>query len=304
MPDTQSEHSHERDALVCIKSMPRISDNYLDCVIYLYRTSDDAQRGERVGGTGFIVRVNAVVEGASHHLYAVTNKHVIRKGQATVIRINTPDGGFHVMESASMDWVDHWAADDLSVLPLPHVTPNLYAYRSIPTQLFITKELLLTYNLGIGDDVFLVGRFINHEGKQRNLPAVRFGNIAMMPTEPIRNEEGLAQESFLVELRSQGGYSGAPVFVWRPAEGVNVSPTAGLFNQAVHGPWLLGVNWGHLPLDSPVREPDGTPVSEGWIVSGNTGMANVVPAWKLVELLDSKELVLQRQRIEAASERG
>jgi hypothetical protein len=47
----------------------------------------------------------------------------------------------------------------------------------------------------------MVGRFINHEGKQRNLPALRYGNIAMMPLEPIiQQETGITQESFFVKI--------------------------------------------------------------------------------------------------------
>lgn len=53
--------------------------------------------------------------------------------------------------------------------------------------------------------MFFLGRFVTHDGKQRNLPTVRFGNLATMPWEPVLTERGLRQESFLVEARSLSG---------------------------------------------------------------------------------------------------
>jgi hypothetical protein len=50
-----------------------------------------------------------------------------------------------------------------------------------------------------------------HEGRQKNSPTARFGNIAQMPNEPVIIKR-FEQECFLVEARSIGGYSGSPVF--------------------------------------------------------------------------------------------
>jgi hypothetical protein len=61
--------------------VPRIPDQLLDSVIYLYRCRQDAESGERTGGTGFLVSEPATVPGAPATLYAVTNSHVIREGQ-------------------------------------------------------------------------------------------------------------------------------------------------------------------------------------------------------------------------------
>jgi len=62
----------------------------------------------------------------------------------------------------------------------------------------------------------MVGRFIGHDGHQRNTPAVRFGNIAMMPDEKIKAADGTEQEGFLVELRSVPGCSGSAVYIYSP----------------------------------------------------------------------------------------
>jgi len=152
--------------------------------------------------------------------------------------------------------------------------------------------------IGPGDEVFIVGRFINHEGKQgkqRNLPSLRFGNIAMMPWEPIKHPDGHLQESFLVEVRSIGGYSGSPVFV-------HILPFSKRPGQKgwsmERGPWLLGIDWGHLPLRKKVEEwmlDDWKPISDGWTVEVISGMTGVVPVWRLEELLNIKELASSRK---------
>ncbi len=80
----------------------------------------------------------------------------------------------------------------------------------------VTPKLIQDYDLGIGDDVYTVGRFVNHDGKQRNNPVVRFGNIAQMPIEPIKQDDGHLQDSYLVECKSVAGYSGSPVFAYVP----------------------------------------------------------------------------------------
>ena len=70
--------------------MPRIHDALLECVVYLYPSKADAERGTRVGGTGFIIGIPTTVFPDYWHGYVVTNAHVIIK--APVIRLNTKDG--------------------------------------------------------------------------------------------------------------------------------------------------------------------------------------------------------------------
>jgi hypothetical protein len=80
------------------------------------------------------------------------------------------------------------------------------------------------FDIGPGDDVFVVGRFINREGKQKNIPSVRFGNIAQMPGEPLFLDDGKELECFLIEGRSISGFSGSPVFI-------HISPEAPEFPE-------------------------------------------------------------------------
>jgi len=53
-----------------------------------------------------------------------------------------------------------------------------------------------------------MGRFVNAEGRLRNVPTLRFGTIAQIPIEKVDG-----QVSFLVEARSIPGFSGTPVVI-------------------------------------------------------------------------------------------
>lgn len=281
--------------------MPRIHDNYLRCVVYLYPSIDDAENGRAIGGTGFVVSVKEP-GGVMPGLYVVTNRHVIEGGH-TVIRSNTTGDAIQCLETDETNWMFHPAGDDLAVFPFfydPRVTPLIH----IPSATFLTRALIERWNIGPGDDVFTVGRFVSQEGRQSNLPTVRFGNIAQMPWEPIRDyrQSGLYdQESFLVEARSLPGYSGAPVFVHIPPASIR-SGVEGWERPenilSAHGPWLLGVNWAHMNEFTPTVDRDGRPLD--FKVRSNSGMMAVVPAWKLEELLNMPELKRTREMTDQA----
>lgn len=276
--------------------MPRISDEYLECVIYLYPSVADAERGAKTGGTGFVVSVLATrFTGA--FTYAVTNRHIIEWGNTT-IRFNLKDGTSDFLETTEEQWIMHAAGDDLAVLPVQRGNKSPI-WKHFPSSAFLTKEKIQSLSIGIGDDVFTVGRFIAHDGRQRNVPTARFGNIAQMPGEPVIDAEHpggpFAQDSFLVEARSIGGFSGSPVFFWR-------QPGSALPGQTLldayplrTGPFLLGITWSHMNDWWPVCDAQGRVVGYGQQVRGNSGMMAVVPAWKLQELLDTPLLKKDRE---------
>ena len=58
----------------------------------------------------------------------------------------------------------------------------------------------------------------------------------------------------------------------------------------------MGVLWGHVSINEPVRDRSGQ--ETGDFVEVNSGMAAVVPAWHIRELLDQQKLVDQRARFE------
>jgi hypothetical protein len=62
------------------------------------------------------------------------------------------------------------------------------------------------------------------------------------------------------------------------------------------GPYLLGIDWCHLCDTSPVTDKDGKKLEYGWKVSQNTGMAGVIPAWKIAEVLNCEVFVKDREK--------
>jgi hypothetical protein len=281
------------------KPVPRISDMILDCVVYIYPSVNHAEAGEKWGGSGFLVGIPSEAHEDWNYIYCITNQHVVRPMQSPVIRLNTSDGSNDLIELTPDDWIYHQDGDDLAACPIAFRNPSYYKYSMIHPTMFITKETIDQQRIGPGDEVYMVGRFVNHQGQQQNTPVVRFGNISMADTQLIRNEWGLLQESFLIETRSLSGFSGSPVFLF--ISPLDVAPDD--YGEREPRTWLFGVDWGHMRSFESVLKPHDNPlvnklvpVNDEWKVPSNSGHAQVVPAWKLQELLDQEELKMGRQR--------
>ena len=153
------------------------------------------------------------------------------------------------------------------------------------------------HNIGPGDDVCMVGRFVNRDGVQKNSPSVRSGVISIMHQEKVPHPLGHDQETISVEMRSIGGYSGSPVFVIIPP--FSVRHDNGPQSNTSSFMALLGVDWGHVQTREPVRiNEKGDKHSGGLFVEYNAGMANVVPAWRLAALLDIPQLACAREELD------
>lgn len=279
--------------------MPRINDQLLDSVIYLYPTIDAANEGLSAGGSGFLVGVLSKRKPDRAYIYAVTNSHVIKEGRSTVIRFNTQQGDISTAPLTQENWIHHRDGDDVAVAGLAGNFDAL-KIKFIHLQMFLTEEIITKHNIGPGDETFMCGRFVGHDGKQKNTPSVRFGNISMMPLEKVKHPRGLEQESFLIEMRSLSGYSGSPVFVYLEHATVRPSETTLPLVRDEVGPWLLGIDWAHITTYEKVKERDRiTDTTQGYIVPSNSGQMAVVPAWKLYDLLHDEKLVAEREQMDS-----
>jgi hypothetical protein len=160
--------------------------------------------------------------------------------------------------------------------------------------------------IGPGDDVALLGRFITHDGRQRNKPLARFGNIAKAHdnAEPIEIAPGKYQVGFLVECRSLSGFSGSPVFVYPDVAGrPDRSAVKAIASSQFKEPLLLGVDCAHFPVWSRVCEERDRETAHlcGW-VDTNSGISVVIPAWRLTKLLMQDHLVRATTRLRAPPE--
>jgi hypothetical protein len=284
--------------------VPHIPKQWLDAVVYLYPSEDDARRGTRAGATGFVVSVPLEDEhlprGHSHH-YVVTNAHAV-EGQALVaVRINLKAGGVDVMPIPEANWVTHPDRDDVAAAGLPMNDKHQYA--AISRSMMLTQELLDDWDFGPGDEVFFIGRYKDLEGKAHNVPTVRSGILSAFPAEPIyQSDRDHYQKTLLIEARSLSGYSGSPVFITHSPyidKAANPGGPPLVFGVSGGPCFLLGIDFGHLSWTEPVREPTyGGPVSERTYVSLNSGMMMVVPATKLLSLLDVERFTDERHEVE------
>jgi hypothetical protein len=138
--------------------------------------------------------------------------HVAGNG-CTTLRINTDDGGVEPVEIPT-GWATHPDGDDVAIAPIDFDVPDEWAINALAWEDFCpTAERLEELNVGVGDDVVMLGRLSGHSGRQQNQPLARFGNIAMMLDERVKDGRGLFVDAYLVEMRSLPGFSGSPVFI-------------------------------------------------------------------------------------------
>jgi hypothetical protein len=261
-------------------TMPRIPDELLNCALYLYPSESAAQTGEARGGSGFIVTAWDTRADNRGMMYAVTAAHVI--GQACVLRFNHAAGKPMPVRIPEDRW-HRSPTHDVAIAPLHGVATEELDIFLMPASLGLTRQRTADDNIGVGDNVFIVGRFLGHDGKEKNLPTVRFGSIAMMPREPVRNHiTGFDEESILIEVHSAAGYSGSPVFSYRG-------------DTLRSETRLLGLVWGHI--EHRVGRDSGA-------TSQNSGIAAVVPSWALLDLLYDHEVVAERARMLGVDQPG
>ena len=284
--------------------MPRIPDDFLDSVCYAYTSRECAEAGKDFGGTAFVVGIPSEST-KDWFLYAVTNYHVAVAKGASVLRFNTISGDQHIIEYDPSEWFFLPSRNrDIAIVPLS-LQPKQVKFRFIPTTLFATLELVRCRQIGPGDDVFMVGRFIDHDGRLTNKPAARFGNISVMPVGVKSNTLGVELESYIIDMHSRSGYSGSPVFVYR-TPGYDLSMFA---NQAMSlAPpelFLLGIHTGQFPepweikhdskIEDEVQTTHKSLSIEGHYVSGISGMSFVQPVWAIQKTLDMPQLKKMRE---------
>lgn len=297
--------------------MPDISAalELLDATIFLYPSYDDAERGAEFGGSGVIVGVPLKTQPKLLVRYAITNWHVACRDGASVIRLNLPGDKVYIVEKDPSEWTFLPGQQDLAATPLiipPNIQPPL-----VPTGMFI--GINDRNDAHVGDDIFMVGRFIDFDGRETNRPATRFGTISMMDA-PIRQLTGFCGRSVIVDMHSRTGFSGSPVYVYRPGNAMviteaNFSRTGMKLNgpKPSHRKWgignnvqvrLLGLLWGQFPELWEINSGDKSPrqeaslITDGAFVRGFSGMSCVIPAEQILELLDHPDLKTARDAID------
>ena len=313
--------------------MPRIEDRLLKSVVYLYKSEDAADSGAP-GGSGFLVGEPCSIPDAVF-VFAVTNAHVAKS--CPVVRTAGPRNK-RVFVRKESDWYRHPEGDDVVVTPIgfaPKEARDFYL-DYVPRDWFVTPENFtlasndvndakkrglplvlpeldhkwdyqpLGWPFGPGEEVVMLGRFLGYDGTDENKPAARFGHLAMAPTVPIKHPWGFTQASFLIECRSVSGYSGSPIFIYRVQSTIGAGLVAiGADKGKESLPRFLGIDWGNL--DSVGRNDYAIDWAEADAEASyprRSGMLVAVPAWRLAELLDSREVQDLKRKEEAETKKA
>lgn len=251
-------------------------------------------------GTGFFVGVKDDQNPEKMYGYLVTAKHVIQDKEngyylSIFIRLNKLSGGAEFIEiplkgkNAPSIFIHDDKDVDIAVLP---VLPNkeIYEFKVLQEEMLTTLEIFRQMNIREGDEVFFTGLFPQFFGTNRNYPIVRFGRVAMITEEKVPWENKLL-DLYLIESQSFGGNSGSPVFFYL---GATRKP-----GVLVLGPpklLLAGVMKGSFLGTLKLKKMQVSERRNIWVPMENAGIAAVVPAYKLYEILFSDELRELRSR--------
>ena len=279
--------------------MPRVTPEVLNCVVYLFKSQEAAREGREPGGTGFLTYCGTEWPG---HYYVVTAGHVVQGG-ATVVRLNTKmTGGDPAGSEAISIPVEAWLpahSDDLVAASIEPPDFDRHDVSAIPMDAYLDEEQAADGVIGVGDDCLIPGRFLRHQGKERNRPLIRFGNVAAWPSEWVHIESlKREQESIFIEARSLSGYSGSPVFAY---QGASISDDSMWVEPATEPTrfWFLGVDYVHFTdFAQLMKEDRRTAASPSRYVKEHSGFAGVIPAWRVCELLNAKVFEDEREERE------
>ena len=275
--------------------MPRIGTLLERTAVFIYPNLGAAKRLENAGGTGFFLGIPIDPELINMHVYIVSVRHVIEQCNSPVIRVNTKSGTDDLIETNLDEWYVHPEGVDLAIAAI-NVNPAEVEFGHFLRDHFVDDDFIKEHEVGMGDEIAMIGRFKHHEGRQRIIPVARFGYLATSRTQPMPNPHTrLDEESFLVEMRSISGYSGSPVVLL--IEPFSRRSESGGISAGWHLR-LLGIDWGHIETREKVLDQSGYEHPDKLQVKLNSAMSAVIPAWKLDDLLDIQELVEMRNERE------
>ena len=300
----------------------RVTESMRSTVVYFGRVRmANGQETVRYAGSGFVVSVpSSSVPGIAYH-YIVTARHVadeLLRGDY-VMRMNRRDGQPSSFRGSKDDkWWFHPTEPstvDVAVSTAGIIQSNEFI--PVSERMFLTDETIAQSYVGPGDEIYMIGLFSYAPGETKNQPIVRTGNLSLIPNSgelvPGLSLRGrsVSAEVYLVEARSIGGMSGSPAFVRMSVMldvpvgdiGKQISvPTRQMRCQLTGQSFLLGLVHGHwsiLPEDR--NKPDPPPARKSKKDRVNIGIAVVVPAKKIREVLNHPELVEMRRVSDAAT---
>jgi hypothetical protein len=291
----------------------RVDDRIRKAIVFIGRVVD----GSFVPyGTGFVAATMFREEEAWQTV--VTAKHVIDEIDSPIvnIRLNSCNGDARVIDTPKERWFHHPDERiDVSVCPT-RLFRDQFDIAHLPFSIpqwggncAITPERIDKHYIGIGDEVYIPGMFIGRIGQKSNLPILRVGTIAAMPEEPIETEYGY-HDAFLIEVRSIDGLSGSPVCIdlmHRNLPETAPSRPLPLPEERPELFYLMGIVLGYNEVFNPrdvieIKERPAAAVTRA-MVPLNTGIAVVLPIWRVIEAMEQPKLKEPREALLRESNR-
>lgn len=197
--------------------MPRLSPRMQSTAFFMF--GEDPETGERKAcGTGSLIGLNHPdfdpQQQFTGDAYAVTAAHVVRGG-GSLIRLNTKDGGHRFLEFDPAEWTFS-DTDDLAAVDVTDLLRDQDEAVIIHDTWLAEQPILKHYQIGLGEDGFMLGLFSNLVGTNRNAVTGRFGNVSLLARSdaPIEYGGGI-RPAHLFDMKSRPGFSGSPVFIYR-----------------------------------------------------------------------------------------
>jgi hypothetical protein len=265
----------------------RVPDDILECVFFL---GMEAGLQIKYVGTGFFVSMPSEIPGRGH-TYIVTAKHAIEGAKLQIsplqLRLNDTGGGIEFIQLVGNDWYySENQGSDVAVMPLG-LPSDKFQFKHVPLNLIATDTVIQEHDIGVGDELCVAGLFSRRSGIQRNLPIIRKGIISAMPGEPLQDpDSGFDYVAYLAEVRSTGGLSGSPVFVFLQPGRVHRGEI-----KMERRFYLLGMMRGHWDHNLAGSGAD--------IDALNMGIAIVTPIQDVLDVLNCEELVEERRKNDA-----
>jgi hypothetical protein len=294
----------------------RVPEEMRKCIAFL-----GVREGEefRPRATGFFV---SYLQFQHRFIGLVTAEHVVSglltRDQNIYVRINLvngdvaevsippgkwrfyPDAAIEATDVAICPIADYATADDGTRVAMDIQTIALNGPNALVAVPEIMAERGIERGIGVGDDIFIIGLFRSHYGKERNFPVVRVGNLAAVREEPIKTKYAGYIDAYLIEAHSIGGLSGSPAFVAIPfvriREGVDPQSVG---TVAV----CLGLVHGHFDIED--LNSDVVLDTERASTAGiQTGMGVVVPVEKIIATMEHPDFVEDRRRYAMEQRKG
>jgi hypothetical protein len=273
----------------------QIPSEILKSVVFLY--SQNRAGDPAAIGTAFLLSYD-LGEEIGRLVYSVTARHVIKNAD-----VDGNDGHCHFrfnVIGGGVEWVaipfSQWFFPDdirvdLAIAPVRFDRAKL-DHKHVPHTMLITDDVIEDYLVGVGEELFFPGLFVEHQGESSNAPIMRIGNIAAMPGEHVMTRGDIAARVYLVEARSIGGLSGSPVFIdigkQRQRKDNMVISGGSHFK-------LLGSVKGHFDERGRVGPKDDIHIGSGVVERINMGIALVVPASDISVLLAQADVAAHRK---------